>query len=44
MIFWESYLDPRGGYLKIKDENGSERLFEYEYDRRISGFTVTPLD
>ncbi|MBN2218745.1 MAG: hypothetical protein JW697_00550 [Kosmotogaceae bacterium] len=43
-FLWESYLDPRGGYLKIKDENGSERLFEYEYDRRISGFIVTPLD
>ncbi|HNQ70238.1 MULTISPECIES: hypothetical protein [Mesotoga] len=43
-FLWESYLDPRGGYLKIKDENGRERLFEYEYDRRISGFTVTPLD
>ncbi|MBN2253126.1 MAG: hypothetical protein JW701_05465 [Kosmotogaceae bacterium] len=41
---WESYLDPKGGYLRIRDRDGSESLFEYEYDRRISGFIVTPLD
>jgi len=41
---WESYLDPRGGYLRIRSRDGDETLFEYEYDRRISGFIVTPLD
>jgi hypothetical protein len=40
---WESYLDPRGGHLRIRGRDGSETLFEYEYDRRISGFIVTPL-
>ncbi len=41
---WESYLDPRGGYIRIRGRDGIETLFEYEYDRRISGFIVTPLD
>jgi len=41
---WESYIDPRGGYLRIRGRDGSETLFEYGYDRRISGFIVTPLD
>lgn len=41
---WESFLDPRGGYLGVRAPSGSETLFEYEYDRRISGFIVTPLN
>jgi len=41
---WVTYLDPNGGFLRLKNLNGARLLYEYEYSRKINGYVVTPLN
>ncbi len=41
---WITYLDPRGGFLRLSSPDGKQSLYEYQYSRKVSSYVVTPLN